>query len=95
MKKSFVYSFSFAAILFLAGYFTEYTRFIGSISLGIAIIFLVIGSLVSGAFVDGDQMRANLATESKEDRQMRHRVLFNSGIAAVPLFIAGGILLSI
>ncbi|WP_430787959.1 DUF5316 family protein [Virgibacillus flavescens] len=95
MKKSFVFSFSFALILLLAGLFTEYTRVIGSISFGIAIIFLAIGSLAGNVFVSGSDMRANLATESKEDRAGRQRILFKSGIIAVPLIIVGIILLSI
>lgn len=95
MKKPFVFSFSFSLILLLAGYFTEYTRVIGSIAFGLAIIFLAIGSLAGNVFVSGSDMRANLATESKEDRVVRQRVLYKTGIIAVPLFIVGAILLSI
>lgn len=94
MKKSFLIGISLAAIFFIVGLFTDYTREAGSISLGIAIIFIAIGGFVSGAFVSGDQIRANYNTESKEDRQRNRRVLFNSAIIALPLFLAGVILLS-
>ena len=95
MKKSFVFSFSIALILLLAGYFTEYTRVIGSVSFGLAIIFLAIGSLAGNTFVGGSDLQPNLATESKEDRVVKKRVLFKTVIIAIPLFIIGAILLSI
>lgn len=95
MKKSFLFGICLAAIFFIVGFFTDYTREVGSISLGIAIIFIAIGGFVSGAFVSGNQIRANYHMETKEDRQKDRRVLFNSAIIAVPLFISGGILLSI
>lgn len=95
MKKSFAFGFGLALIFFIVGFFTDYTREVGSISLGIAIVFIAIGGFVSGSFVSGNQIRANYHTESKEDRQKDRRVLFNSAIIAVPLFVVGGILLTI
>lgn len=35
---------------------------------GIGVIFIVISIVMSGSMVSGDRMRANLATESAEDR---------------------------
>lgn len=95
MKKSFIVGFGLALVFFIVGFLTAYTREIGLISVGIALVFVAIGGLVSGAFVSGDQNRLNYHLETKEDRQKNRRVLYNSAIIAVPLFIAGGILLSI
>lgn len=94
MKKSFLFGISFAVVLFIVGFFTDYAREVGSISLGIAIILIAIGGFVSGAFISGDQIRANYNTEPEKDRLSKRRVLFNSAIIAVPLFIVGTILLS-
>lgn len=81
--------------MLIAGSFTDYTKTIGAVSLGLAIVFIGIGSIAGNVFVDGNQTRANLATESSDDRQRRSRLLLHTGVISVPLFIAGGILLSI
>lgn len=92
MKKSFIIGFSVALLLLLLGLFTKNTALYGSISLAIAIVFLVIGGLISGVFTSGDRMRANNHTESKEDRAKRSKISFISGIIALPHFLSGIIL---
>ncbi len=44
------------------------------ISGGLAAIFIGLSMLTSGALVNGDSMRANFATETKEDRHDRRNM---------------------
>ena len=53
---------------------------------GIGLFFIVISFIFSGALVSGDRMRANLATESVEDRNQRNNVGFRSALIAIPSF---------
>ena len=95
MKKIFVFSITFAAILLVIGYFTAYTQIIGTIALVIALLFIGIGGVVTNNFADADQMRLHEAIESKDDRKTNHRILFISAIIGTPFFIVGVILLAI
>ncbi|WP_421378023.1 DUF5316 domain-containing protein [Bacillus salacetis] len=54
------------------------------ISAGIAVIFLGISIISSGAMVSGDRMRANFATESAEDRRARNGITFKSALIGLP-----------
>ena len=53
---------------------------------GIGLFFIVISFIFSGVLVSGDRMRANLATESVEDRRQKNNVSFRSVLIAVPSF---------
>ena len=53
---------------------------------GIGLFFIVISFIFSGVLVSGDRMRANLATESVEDRNEKNNVSFRSALIAVPNF---------
>ncbi|WP_409250691.1 DUF5316 domain-containing protein [Bacillus sp. SCS-153A] len=54
------------------------------ISGGIALLFLGVSVVSSGAMVSGDQMRANFATETNDDRLARNRIMFNSALIGLP-----------
>lgn len=45
---------------------------ISNITSWIGLVFLIAACLLSGAFVNGDRMRANLAMETKESRIQRN-----------------------
>lgn len=53
------------------------TAVVGAIFLGISMVY-------SGSMVSGEQMRANFATESVEDRRNRIRVISRSALIAIP-----------
>lgn len=54
---------------------------------GIGIFFILISFILSGVLVSGDRMRANLATESDEDRNQRNNISFRSALIAIPNFV--------
>ncbi|WP_339174282.1 DUF5316 domain-containing protein [Solibacillus sp. FSL R5-0691] len=60
---------------------------ISNITSGIGFIFLIVACLFSGAFVNGDRMRANLAMETKESWVQRNKIAWCSLIMAVPNFV--------
>lgn len=50
----------------------------------IAILFVVLPVITSGAMVNGDRMRANLSNESKIEREARTRTITHSFLIASP-----------
>jgi len=50
-------------------------------------IFIVSAMLMSGAIASRDRMRANLATETKEDRNERNHLMNNALLLAIPNII--------
>ncbi|MGE8082045.1 DUF5316 family protein [Peribacillus loiseleuriae] len=54
---------------------------------GIGIFFIGISMLFSGSMVSGDQIRANFATESVEDRRERISTTFRTGLIGLPNII--------
>lgn len=53
----------------------------------IGLVFLVISMLMSGAFVGGDRVRLNVATETDEGRKQRNQVVTNTLLIALPNFL--------
>ncbi len=53
----------------------------------IGLIFLVISMLMSGAFVNGDRVRLNAATETDDGRKQRNQVMTSSLLIALPNFL--------
>ena len=53
---------------------------------GIGLFFIVIAFIYSGVLVSGDRIRANLATESVEERNQKNNVSLRSALIAVPNF---------
>jgi len=51
------------------------------------IILVLVAIAISGFGVSGDRMRANLATESKEDRNWRVKASINIFLSALPLLV--------
>ncbi|MEC5423759.1 DUF5316 domain-containing protein [Virgibacillus sp. C22-A2] len=92
MKKTFLIAFIVSLVLFLLGIVTGNIEFYGSITLGIGVVFLLIGALFSGAFISGEQLRANYHTETKEDRSRKNKTMSISIIIALPHLVAGGLL---
>ncbi len=58
-----------------------------TISTGIGLFFIGIACILSGAFVSGDRMRANLATESDEGRTQRNNMSFHSALIGIPSIV--------
>ncbi|WP_336634966.1 DUF5316 domain-containing protein [Lysinibacillus fusiformis] len=50
-------------------------------------IFIIFGLLMSGSMGSGDRMRANFATETKEDRDERNHIMNNALLLALPNII--------
>ncbi|WP_188456715.1 DUF5316 domain-containing protein [Virgibacillus oceani] len=92
MKKAIYFGFGIASLLFILGYFLKNAHLFGSIAMGIGLIFFAIGGLSGGAFIDGNQLRANFHTETKEDRGKRQKIILISGVIAIPNFAAGVLL---
>ncbi|MER2028844.1 MAG: DUF5316 domain-containing protein [Solibacillus sp.] len=59
---------------------------ISNITSGIGFIFLIVACIFSGAFVNGDRMRANMAMETKESWVQRNKIAWYSLTMAVPNF---------
>ncbi|MEK4387686.1 DUF5316 domain-containing protein [Solibacillus sp. FSL W7-1464] len=59
---------------------------ISNVTSGIGFIFLIVACLFSGAFVNGDRMRANWANETKESWIQRNKIAWCSLIMAIPNF---------
>src|SRR5690606_9124736 len=59
---------------------------ISNITSGMGFIFLIVACLFSGAFVNGDRMRANWSNETKENSVQRNKIAWRSLIMAVPNF---------
>ncbi|MEK5078498.1 DUF5316 domain-containing protein [Solibacillus sp. FSL W7-1436] len=59
---------------------------ISNITSGMGFIFLIVACLFSGAFVNGDRMRANWSNETKENWVQRNKIAWRSLIMAVPIF---------
>lgn len=53
----------------------------------IGLVFLVISMLLSGAFVNGDRVRLNVATETDKGREERNRLVTRSLLIALPNFL--------
>ncbi|MCJ8008881.1 DUF5316 domain-containing protein [Lederbergia wuyishanensis] len=58
----------------------------------IGFIFVGISIITSGSMVSGDRMRANFATESKEDRTERNRRTLITLLIGLPNIITSGLL---
>ncbi len=51
---------------------------------GMGLMFLIISGILSGAFVSGNQMRANYFMETREDRKRRINWSFYLLLAGLP-----------
>ena len=58
----------------------------------IGFIFIGISMVMSGSMVSGDQMRANFATESGEDRKKRNKKTLNSMLLGLPSLLTAVLL---
>ncbi|MEK4082081.1 DUF5316 domain-containing protein [Solibacillus silvestris] len=59
---------------------------ISTITSGIGFIFFIVACIFSGAFVNGDRMRANTAMETKESWIQRNTIALCSLNMAIPNF---------
>ncbi|MGD6801889.1 DUF5316 domain-containing protein [Rossellomorea aquimaris] len=87
MKKVFFISILSAFLFFLAGSLTRY-EVITFVCGGIGLLGLAISGIFSGAFISGNQIRANTSTESKEERKKRVRVMTTFALLGFPHFVA-------
>ncbi|TFE02264.1 DUF5316 domain-containing protein [Jeotgalibacillus salarius] len=63
-----------------------------TIPAGLGLLFLIVMMFSSGAMVSGSEMRANLATETKEGRKDRMKIMKYSAQLALPNLIIAGFL---
>lgn len=84
--KYFLIGFGFALVGILLSIIIWDVHMISTITSGIGFVFLIVACLFSGAFVNGDRMRANLATETNENRIQRNTFAWRSLAIAVPNF---------
>ncbi|MGM0845677.1 MAG: DUF5316 domain-containing protein [Bacillota bacterium] len=94
MIKLFLASLSSALIFFLCGVWTGLEVFT-YICGGIGLISILISGVLSGAFISGDQIRANTATENEQDRRKRLRLMYTFALLGAPHFAASIILLAL
>ncbi|TYS16625.1 hypothetical protein FZC78_11580 [Rossellomorea vietnamensis] len=91
MKKIFFISFLSASLFFLAGLLTG-SEMITFICGGIGLFCLAISGILSGAFISGNQIRANTSTETKEKRRKRIRMMYLFALLGAPHFAAAIVL---
>lgn len=60
-----------------------------TVTSSIGTFFLIMACILSGALVNGDRMRANLATESGEDRTNRNKMTLHSVLLGIPSLLIG------
>lgn len=53
----------------------------------IGLVFLVLSMIMSGAFVNGDRVRLNAATETDKGRAERNQIVTRSLLIALPNFL--------
>lgn len=53
----------------------------------IGLVFLVLSMIMSGAFVSGDRVRLNAATETDKGREERNQIVTSSLLIALPNFL--------
>ncbi|MER1958891.1 MAG: DUF5316 domain-containing protein [Solibacillus sp.] len=53
----------------------------------IGLVFLVLSMIMSGAFVSGDRVRLNAATETDKGRAERNQIVTRSLLIALPNFL--------
>ncbi|MDF2066648.1 DUF5316 family protein [Bacillus sp. Cr_A10] len=58
-----------------------------TITSGIGFFFIGISFIFSGVLVSGDRMRANISTETVEERHKRSNVTFRSAMIGIPSFV--------
>ena len=90
--KYFLFGIIVAVIALIISYITLGREMAYIIPGGIGIFFIVISMLFSGAMADGDQMRANFATESEVDRRERTQTAVRSGLIGLPNMLLAGFL---
>ncbi len=79
---------SFLALLGVAVSFLIWNiEMVIPITSGIGFFFFAIAFILSGVFVSGDRMRANLATESDEGRNERNKISFHSALVGIPSIV--------
>jgi hypothetical protein len=59
---------------------------------GLAVFFIGLSMIFSGALVSGDTMRANFAAETTEDRAKRNSAALRLAMLGLPNFIVAAIL---
>ncbi|MCL1632059.1 DUF5316 domain-containing protein [Sporolactobacillus sp. CPB3-1] len=92
--KFFLTGLIIALVLLLLGILTPFHKLLLTITFALAVVCLLLAGVLSNVFVSGDRMRANLASESREDTKKRMGLggrLFLFGIsqlgASVLLFV--------
>ncbi len=71
----------------MGGTFIWGVEMVPTITGGIGEFFLGVACLLSGVFVNGDRLRANLATESDDDRVQRNNRSLQSFLIGLPSIV--------
>ncbi|MEC1180137.1 DUF5316 domain-containing protein [Metasolibacillus meyeri] len=86
MKKYILYGIVLAVGAIVAALILGDIHKTSQIAAGIGGALLILTMLFSGVFVNGDRLRANLATESKEQRERRYKYEEKFLLMSIPCF---------
>ncbi|WP_107841631.1 DUF5316 domain-containing protein [Metasolibacillus meyeri] len=87
MKKYILYGIVLAVGAIVAALILGDIHKTSQIAAGIGGALLILTMLFSGVFVNGDRLRANLATESKEQRERRYKYEEKFLFMSIPCFV--------
>ncbi|WP_141430377.1 DUF5316 domain-containing protein [Bacillus sp. 03113] len=87
--RSFLFGLSSGLIFLTAGLMIDSNHFILTAVGIIGIGSLLVSGLLTGAFIDGDRIRANFANENKQERSKRINISMNLFLFGLPNLIAG------
>jgi hypothetical protein len=88
VRYSFLSGLMFLVIVILASFFIGDLSLILKICGGAGLLGILLSGIFLGAFVSGDQVRANYYTETKEDRSNRFKNVNMLLLFALPNLIA-------
>ena len=88
MLRSLYLGFALTLLSIIVAVFSDDIDLIVTISGGIGAISLLLAMIFSGSFLSGDNIRANFAIETKEDRRIRNNWTFRFALFAIPNLIA-------
>lgn len=88
MVRSLLYGILVMLIIAMVSAFMQDDISFQTATLVFGLICLAIAGILSGAFVSGDRIRANTATEEKEDRRQRQDWSIKIFMFGLPSFLA-------
>jgi ABC-type Fe3+-siderophore transport system permease subunit len=92
MKKKFMISLVIFVIVSIVSYLVGGWELTRNVNIGIGVVSILLAAVFSGAFISGDRMRANHATQTSEDRTQKNKWTETLMIFSFPFLLAAIIL---